>query len=95
MTSTSPSTQESPGRWVAGTQMGLLIGFSLFAASVILWIARLMYVSWMLHDVFSASIGIALIAVPVFLFLLVMFNYVFWGLRAGRTDRAPSAGHTP
>lgn len=95
MTPTPSPTREPSGHWVAWSQLGLLIGFSLFAAAVILWISRLIYISWVLQDVFSASIGIALIAVPVFLFLLVMFNYVFWGLRAGRTDRAPPAGHTP
>ena len=62
-----------------------MCGFSLFAALVILWILRLIYISWVLQDVFSASIGIALVAIPVFLFLLVMFNYVYWGLRAGQS----------
>ena len=95
MTPPSPPAHEAPSPWVIRTQLAILIGFSLFAASVILWISRLIYISWVLQDVFSASIGIALIAVPVFLFLLVMFNYVFWGLRAGRTDHAPPAGHTP
>lgn len=94
MTPSPPSAREAAGPWVIRTQLALLCGFSLFAASVILWISRLIYISWVLQDVFSASIGIALVAIPVFLFLLVMFNYVFWGLRAGRTDRAPPAGHT-
>lgn len=64
--------------------MALLLGFSGFASLVVLWIARLIYVSYQLEDVFSASIGIALIAVPVFLFLTCMVHYVFWGLRKGR-----------
>jgi hypothetical protein len=69
--------------------LALLLGFSIFASLVVLWIFRLIYISWVLEDVFSASIGIALVAVPVFLFLLVMINYVFWGLRRGRRG----AGH--
>ena len=74
-----------PGdRSVYRAQLATLIGFSCFAAVVILWIARLMYVSWLLEDVFSASIGIALVAVPVFLTLAIVFNYVFWGLQRGR-----------
>ena len=77
----SKSTElESP--WIFRLQIGLLAGFTLFASAVVLWITRLIYISWVLQDVFSASIGIALVAVPVFTFLLVIINYVFWGLRA-------------
>ncbi len=65
-------------------QLMLLAGFTLFACTVIGWIGRLIYLSWALHDVFSASIGIALVAVPVFLFLLATFYYVFWGMYLGR-----------
>ncbi len=65
-------------------QLMLLAGFTLFACTVIGWVGRLIYISWALHDVFSASIGIALVAVPVFLFLLATFNYVFWGMYLGR-----------
>jgi hypothetical protein len=72
---------ESP--WVFRAQMGVLVGFCLFASLVITWICRLIYVSWQLEDVFSASIGIALVAIPIFLFLSLMVNYVFWGLRRG------------
>jgi hypothetical protein len=82
-----PLENQSP--WVLRAQLTVLIGFSVFAGLVVLWISRLIYISWMLEDVFSASIGIALVAVPVFLFLLAMVNYVFWGLRRGRQD----AGH--
>jgi hypothetical protein len=67
----------------------MLLGFSVFALLVISWISRLIYISWQLEDVFSASIGIALVAIPIFLFLLVMFNYVFWGLLRGRSAGAP------
>jgi len=79
----SRSTElESP--WIFRLQIGLLAGFSLFATAVVSWIIRLIYISWVLQDVFSASIGIALVAVPVFTFLLAIINYVFWGLRAGK-----------
>ncbi len=79
----SPDT-ESP--WIFKIQLALLLGFSLFAALVVFWIARLIYISWLWRDVFSASIGIALVAIPVFLFLLMIFNYTFWGLKRGKHD---------
>lgn len=75
---------ESP--WVYRTQLALLFGFSMFVGMIILWVGRLIYISWALQDVFSASIGIALVAVPVFIFLLVLVNYVFWGLQEGRGE---------
>ncbi|MDH5751808.1 MAG: hypothetical protein OEZ59_05260 [Deltaproteobacteria bacterium] len=67
-------------------QLALVIGFSMFALSIIGWVARLIYNSWVWQDVFSASIAISLIAVPIFLFLLSLFNYVFWGITLGREE---------
>lgn len=79
-----------PQPWVFRAQLGMLVGFSCFAGVVILWVGRLIYISWVLEDVFSASIGIALVAVPVFIFLLVIFNYVFWGLHYGKAGETLS-----
>jgi hypothetical protein len=89
MESSGHSGQEADRR-VFHAQLAFLIGFSCFAALVILWIARLIYISWVLADVFSASIGIALVAVPIFLTLAIIFNYVFWGLQRGRQQAQPS-----
>ena len=88
MSSATPA-REPDSPMVFRAQLATLIGFSCFAALVILWIARLIYISWVLEDVFSASIGIALVAVPVFLTLAIIFNYVFWGLHRGRQQPQP------
>jgi len=89
---TAPIAAHAPASpWVVRAQLALLCGFSLFAASVVLWISRLIYISWVLEDVFSASIGIALVAVPIFTFLAIMFNYVFWGLQRHRPPQLPLA----
>lgn len=82
--SASAQKNSRVGPWVFRTQLAVLAGFCVFAASVVLWISRLIYVSWQLEDVFSASIGIALVAIPIFVFLSVMVNYVFWGLQGGK-----------
>jgi hypothetical protein len=89
MESSGPPRQPDSPR-VFRAQLALLVGFSCFAALVIAWIGRLIYISWVLEDVFSASIGIALVAVPVFLTLAILFNYVFWGLQRGRPHAHPS-----
>ncbi len=66
-------------------QVVVLMTFYVFIFGVVIWILRLIWLSWQLKDVFSASIGISLVAMPLFLFLLGVYNYVFWGiLRSGK-----------
>ena len=79
-------------RWIFRLQLLLLSVFSLFAFAIVAWVFRLIYLSWVLQDVFSVSIGIALVAVPVFLFLLIIFNYTFWGLLRARDAQRSSTG---
>lgn len=68
---------------VRGVQLVILLGFFLLVGGIIGWIIGLIRLSWRLQDVPSASIGISLVAIPVFLLLLGVVNYVFWGLRKG------------
>jgi hypothetical protein len=58
--------------WVGGAM--LLIG------GYISWILHLIRAAWTLSDVPSASIGISLVAIPVFLVFSGVIVYVFWGL---------------
>lgn len=62
----------------------------LFIGGVVSWIIHLIRTAWWLKDVPSASIGISLVAVPVFLTLLGVVLYVFWGLLGDRSDPAES-----
>ena len=83
----TPDTgQDNP--WVFRLQIALLSSFVVFGCSVMIWVARLVYVSWSLNDVFSASIGIALVAVPVFAVLIGIYNYVFWGILLGGKEKS-------
>lgn len=65
---------------VFGFQLALLAFFVLAVGGIILWIISLIRLAHELQDVPSASIGISIVAIPVFLTLLGVFNYVFWGL---------------
>jgi hypothetical protein len=65
-------------------QVVLLVTFYCFIFGIVIWILRLIWLSWQLRDVFSASIAISLIAMPLFLFLLGVYNYVFWGILLNR-----------
>ena len=65
-----------------------LAGFSvLFVGSIVAWITHLIRTAWRLSDVLSASIGISLVAIPVFLVLLGVMISVFWGLLRERSPR--------
>jgi hypothetical protein len=72
------------GRTIFFWQVVLLVTFYVFVFGIIIWIVRLLWLSWQLNDVFSASIGITLVGIPLFLFLLAVYNYVFWGILINR-----------
>ena len=59
----------------------------LFVSGIVAWIAHLIRTAWRLHDVPSASIGISLVAIPVFLTLGGVILYVFLGLLTDRSER--------
>ena len=64
----------------------LVVAFGLIGG-IITWITHLIRTAWRLKDVPSASIGISLVAIPVFLTLLGVILYVFWGLLTDRSER--------
>ncbi|MBI2206604.1 MAG: hypothetical protein HYU41_22445 [Candidatus Rokubacteria bacterium] len=59
----------------------------LFVTGIVTWIAHLIRTAWRLQDVPSASIGISLVAIPVFLTLGGVIVYVFVGLLTDRSAR--------
>lgn len=65
--------------WVA-VAFGLIGG-------IITWITHLIRTAWRLGDVPSASIGISLVSIPIFLTMLGVILYVFLGLLADRSER--------
>ena len=67
-------------RLVRTLQWGLAGIFVIFVGGLITWIIHLIRTAWRLEDVPSASIGISLVAIPVFLVLLGVVLYVFRGL---------------
>jgi len=82
---------EEPGeRGVRIAQFAILGVFTAFALSVVLWVGHLISVSWKLDDTFSGSLAISIVAVPLFLTILTLVHYVFWGLYRNR-EEAPHA----
>ncbi|HEX9818762.1 MAG TPA: hypothetical protein VGD07_04010 [Methylomirabilota bacterium] len=59
----------------------------LFIGGIVIWITHLIRTAWRLGDGPSASIGISLVAIPVFLTLLGVILYVVRGLLGEAGDR--------
>lgn len=69
-------------RIIQWTMAGVAAGF---IGGIMVWITHLIRTAWRLGDVPSASIGISLVAIPVFLTLLGVVVYVFHGLLGDRS----------
>lgn len=73
-------------RWIYVLQL-LSVGWIwVFVLGISWWIVHLMRLSRRLHDVPSASVGISIVAIPVFFTVAVVLTYVFVGLQRGRRD---------
>lgn len=79
--------RSAPDRTVRAIQWAMAGGAVLFIGGIVTWVAHLIRTAWRLKDVPSASIGISLVAIPVFLTLLGVIIYVFWGLLGDRSER--------
>ena len=53
---------------------------------IAVWIVNLSKESLKLHDAPDASVGISIVAIPVFFILASVLTYVFIGLRKGREE---------
>ena len=75
-----------PDRTVRAIQWAMAGVAVLFIGGIITWITHLIRTAWRLGDVPSASIGISLVAIPVFLTLLGVILYVFVGILGDRGE---------
>jgi len=60
----------------------------LLFTGIAVWIVTLIKESLKLHDAPDASVGISIVAIPVFFLLASVLTYVFVGLRKGRKEHA-------
>ena len=79
--------RSAPQQRVRAIQWSIAGVAVLFIGGIVIWITHLIRTAWRLGDVPSASIGISLVAIPVFLTLLGVILYVFWGLLGDRGER--------
>jgi hypothetical protein len=67
-------------RLVRRLQWIWLGGAFLLVGGIIVWIIHLIVASWRLDDVIQASVGISIVAIPIFLVFIGVVSYVFWGV---------------
>ncbi len=72
--------QAREDKLVRATQWALASTAPVVIGGIVYWIIHLIRTSLFWGDVTSASVGISLVAIPVFLTLLGIFLYVFVGL---------------
>jgi len=63
-----------------------------FSAAITLWVLQLATVAYSLRDAFTASVGITLVALPVYWALAGILTYTFFGLRRGQSSDTDSPG---
>ena len=74
---------------IFGLQVFSVAMIWVFCLGISTWIIHLLRLSRRLHDVPSATLGISIVMIPVFLTGASVLTYVFIGLRRGRG--APAA----
>jgi len=64
-----------------------------FSAAITLWVLQLASVAHTLGDAFTASVGITLVALPIYWALAGILTYTFFGLRRGQSAELPPSHH--
>ncbi|MDO8478711.1 MAG: hypothetical protein Q7W02_21440 [Candidatus Rokubacteria bacterium] len=79
--------RSAPDRTVRAIQWAMAGVAVVFIGGIITWITHLIRTAWRLGDVPSASIGISIVAIPVFLTLLGVILYVIVGILGDRGEQ--------
>ena len=71
-------------RWGIGAlQLASIMLMWLFLIGVVSWIVNVVLVARSLGDALTTSVGISLVAIPVYTLVASVLTYVFFGLRRG------------
>jgi len=79
-------SERSEPEWVPLLQLFSLLGIWVFVLGISGWILHLIQLALRLNDVPTASVGISIVAIPVFITGASVLTYVFIGLRRGRRE---------
>ena len=78
--------QPSPtsDKWIFISQVASVSLIWVMVVGIVVWVINLILLSLELHDVPGASVGISIVALPVFITLAGVLTYVFVGLQKGK-----------
>jgi arginine exporter protein ArgO len=71
-------------KWIYRLQVVSVSLVWVLFTGIAVWVFNLIKESLRLHDAPDASVGISIVAIPVFFTLASVLTYVFIGLRKGR-----------
>lgn len=66
---------------IATAQLASLLLMWIFVIGITIWIVNLITISVELHDVPGVSLGISIIAIPVFIMLASILTYAYFGFK--------------
>ncbi len=72
------------GKTIFGLQVASLVLIWVLVILIGIWVVNLLRLSYELPDVPSATFGISIIAVPVFVTIAGVLTYVFVGMQKGK-----------
>jgi len=75
---------EPERKWIVLLQVGSVAMMWVTVLGVSFWILHLIRLAIRLHDAPTASVGISIVAIPVFMTCAGVLTYVFVGLQRGR-----------
>lgn len=86
--------QDTPAsnKWIFVTQVASVSLIWIMVVGIVVWVINLILLSLELHDVPGASVGISIVALPVFITLAGVLTYVFVGLQKGKRRSNTSEG---
>ncbi len=82
-------------RWIFWLQVASMAYIWVWVLGISAWILHLIRLAVQLHDVPTASVGISIVAIPVFFTVAAVLTYVFVGLQRGRRSPADPEGGRP
>ena len=71
-------------RGIRTLQLLSIILMWMFLGVIVAWVINMVRVSESLGDALTASVGISLVAVPVYSLVATILTYVFFGIQRGR-----------
>ena len=71
-------------RGIRALQLLSIILMWTFLSAIVTWVLNMVRVSQSLGDALTASVGISLVAVPVYSLVAAILTYVYFGIQRGR-----------